>query len=644
MARPARLLASAAVGTLIALGPLAVASAQTSDPQSGPSPVPRTSAAEGAISGTVRDERGTPIPHAAAGPTRAVAVSDRSGRFELGLLPPGPYLLSARLPGYTARRTLTVQVSASVQTISAITLARGSTTPTILAAGIGSAPAPQNPPVETAAAVPGDDAPDRGAPESAGPTETAWRLRHARRSILKDLTVPADLQADGGDRSTPMVFAPVELLGRAVESPAHMATSLFADSEISGQVNLLTTGSFETPQELFSTDMLARNIAYVRVGAPIGDADWTARAAVNQADVSSWIAAGSYTSHSRAARHQYDIGVSYSTQRYDGGNVLTLRDVPAASRNVGTVYAFDTFKVTPVLAFAYGGAYARYDYLTDRNVLSPRAEARLTLADGLRVSASMSRQALAPGAEEFLPPAETGIWLPPQRTFSSLNAKGFTAEETTQSDVGLERDFGPTTVSVRAFRQHVDDQFVTVFGADMPGQPSASLGHYVVGNIGDVDANGCTAGVRSSFGSRLRGSVEYTTAKTDTTPARQVSYLLLVAPAVARPLNERLHDVSTTLETEVPETATRVLLLYRVGNGFVRPATASDAAAPGIDTRFDIQVRQSLPFLNFTSARWEMLLAVRNFFHEAGTEQSVLDERVTVRPPKRVVGGVTLRF
>jgi hypothetical protein len=109
-------------------------------------------------------------------------------------------------------------------------------------------------------------------------------------------------------------------------------------------------------------------------------------------------------------------------------------------------------------------------------------------------------------------------------------------------------------------------------------------------------------------------------------------------------MRERLHDLATSVETEVPETATRVLVLYRVGNGYARAAGTPDANLPGIDSRFDVQVRQSLPFMNFSSAKWEMLLAVRNFFRESGPEQSVLDERVAVRPPKRVVGGVTLRF
>ena len=38
------------------------------------------------------------------------------------------------------------------------------------------------------------------------------------------------------------------------------------------------------------------------------------------------------------------------------------------------------------------------------------------------------------------------------------------------------------------------------------------------------------------------------------------------------------------------------------------------------------------------------LIAVRNFFRETAPDQSVYDELLVVRPPKRIVGGVTMRF
>ena len=57
-----------------------------------------------------------------------------------------------------------------------------------------------------------------------------------------------------------------------------------------------------------------------------------------------------------------------------------------------------------------------------------------------------------------------------------------------------------------------------------------------------------------------------------------------------------------------------------------------------------MQVRQSLPFMDFSTAKWEMLVAVRNFFRETAADQSIYDELLVVRPPKRIVGGLTLKF
>jgi len=121
-----------------------------------------------------------------------------------------------------------------------------------------------------------------------------------------------------------------------------------------------------------------------------------------------------------------------------------------------------------------------------------------------------------------------------------------------------------------------------------------------------------------------------------------------VAPSAIRLGSDRIQDLSTSVETEVPETSTRVMVLYRVSNGFARAADAAGGQTPGdhsgFDGRFDVQVRQSLPFMNFSNAHWEMLFAVHNFFRESATDQSIYDELLVVHPPKRVVGGLTLRF
>ena len=64
--------------------------------------------------------------------------------------------------------------------------------------------------------------------------------------------------------------------------------------------------------------------------------------------------------------------MSYSTQRYDGGNAAALGAIRESARNVGSVYGYDEWTVSPRLVLGYGTGYARYDYLDGNGVWSPR--------------------------------------------------------------------------------------------------------------------------------------------------------------------------------------------------------------------------------------------------------------------------------
>ena len=81
--------------------------------------------ASGAIRGQVQDEAGTPLAGvlvSALGSASAVDVTDRTGRFELRSLPPGPYLVRARLSGFIAPRGQVVQVLPSGNALYSIAL------------------------------------------------------------------------------------------------------------------------------------------------------------------------------------------------------------------------------------------------------------------------------------------------------------------------------------------------------------------------------------------------------------------------------------------------------------------------------------------------------------------------------------------
>jgi outer membrane receptor protein involved in Fe transport len=354
--------------------------------------------------------------------------------------------------------------------------------------------------------------------------------------------------------------------------------------------------------------------------------------------------AGSYAARA-GVPHRYNAGMSYSLQRYQGGNTAALAALPDTARNVGSVFAYDEWAISSRLVFGYGASYAHYDYLVEPSLLSPRLSASYTVSPVWRVRGLATRQLTAPGAQEFLPPTRAS-WLPPQRTFSPLSRDGFRTQSLEHYEGGVDRLVHGATIGVRAFRQRVDDQMVTLFGIRRPDGPAEALGHYYVGTVGDATVDGVGVSVSHALTSNVRGSVEYSFATaqwSDGPPNGDRALLARFTPSVLHASSrEQVHDVMTSLETEVPQTATRVVFFYRLNNGFVKAESADDVR--GLDGRFELQVNQSLPFMNFMRSQWEMLVAVRNMFYEAMPGASIYDEIMVVRPPKRLVGGLTVRF
>jgi outer membrane receptor protein involved in Fe transport len=592
----------------------------------------QVAAAHGELQGVVTDDRGEPLPGAvvsALGSTTAFAITDRAGRFAFRTLPPGPYLIRAHLKGYVPPRARMIQVNSAARATSAIALARRpgpDDPPQFLAAGVGVTPEPASDP---------DDAGDHDH------SERAWRLRHLKRSVLKDVEAAIVAVEDEGS----FLEDSFETLGRAMGYPARAASSLFTDlPPLSGEVNFLTTRSFDQPQDLFSVHGVPRGVAFVSLTAPTAAGDWNIRGAMTQGDIASWVVSGSYARRSAGA-HQYEAGMLYSMQRYEGGNPAALVAITDGSRNAGEVFAYDRWTVRRGVTLHYGARYARYDYLQDDALFSPRIGIILGPSEGVRLRVTASRRELAPGAEEFVPQGALGVWLPPERTFSPLSTwRGFRAERVEHYEVATEHDMpGGFMMGLRAFRQTVNDQMVTLFGVSSPTRVAADIGHYYVASGGDLSARGFGLSVSRQIRGNVRGSLDYTLVNADWRGESPDSRgLLMIAPSARRTESEVVHDLTTSLQTNIPVTATRFYVLYKVNSGFAAPEVIERAGGRG--ARFDVQINQALPFLDFTAANWEMLLTVRNLFHEELVDASVYDELLVVKPPKRIVGGLTVRF
>jgi hypothetical protein len=621
----------ACFGLAVGMCVVAVSASAQTVPSIRPSPVSQVTAIQRAdIQGIVRDDQGQPLEGvvvSALGPTTASVVSDANGRFLLRRLPEGSYLVRAHRQGYGLVRSQLVQVRQALDSTTSVALILRSETeqPRILAAGVGPVDQPSG--AET-----DDDGRDGG--------EMFWRLRHLKRGVLKDAAVGlVDSLGAGGT----LLGDSLNGLGAAVGSPTRFATSLLAEVPWNGQLDLLTSTSFDRPQDLLSMQAwVPRGVAFLVLEAPMPSGHWAMRGALRQGDLSSWVLAGSYR-RAAPATHRYEAGLSYGAQRYLGGNANALASVPDGSRNAGILYAYDSWTLSRRFSVDYGAKYARYDYLAERNLFSPRAG--VTFApltdDSLKIRATVAHKTAAPGADEFVPPS-SGISLPPERTFSHLSRRGFVAERLDHVELAAEREWaGELVTGVRVFRQTVEDQTITLFGISTPGTIDTNLGHYYLASAGDFTANGWGVSVSRTIPGLIEAAIDYTTATTGWAGrSPDTGALSRAGVSLASGRDKRLHDLTTSVVGTVPVTDTRVFVIVKVNSGFVEP----DGTGGHAGTRFDLQVTQSLPFMQVSGTEWEMLVGVRSLFRDDLLDSSIYDELLVLRSPKQLVGGVTVRF
>ena len=642
-----------------------------------------TAAATGEIVGVVTTDDGSPpgrVVISLSGPNgTSLAVTDEAGRFGFRELIPGRYLLRTHFTSTTgARRVIEVSADASVFESVVMPTAHASST-TVQLAGFGTSGADgliratqvggadavqvSGPAQPDSQSTNGADGTAAGDPAALAPHDhnaKAWRLRRARRSVLKEVgfgSMASAVDDDGDDNDAGgelaldvpdrVLVGPLGLVGNDTFDPL---TDLVGGTPVSGEVQLLTRATLMGSDPLWSTDALPGQIASVSL-APRGDADWAVRGAFEMAagKASSWVVAGWYNADPHDG-HSVQLAMSYSRQAYaQAGDLRPDAALPTSiglpSREVGSIDALDSWSISPGVTVDYGTTFARYGYLKDGALLSPRAAVTITPFERTRIRLAASQTMTAPGAEQFLPPLD-GVWLPPERSFTSLSRfDDLQAERAVHLEVGIEQRVSAATVlGVRRFTQDVNDQLITMFetGRHVPaGTLPAPGGHYYLASASGVTTNGWGISVSHDAEGRVRGVVDYSLVRAEWSPWT-ASGLSPRTVGVFRTGFERFHDVTTTIETDIPETATRVSARCRINNAYAR--ARGDAVTSGLDARFDVRVMQALPFSPFDGSSWELVIAVRSMFHEQTIGGSVYDELLVVDPPRQFLGGLVVHF
>ena len=560
----------------------------------------------------------------ALGGATAFAVTDQAGQYRLRNCRPGPYVVRAHREGFAQ-----VAQHARQRPLRAAGRRRRSpcAAPMPPAEGAGGRRRRGRRRGRVRAARR-----ERGGVAAASPEAQRAQGRNAAPAISTASTSPADDDWFLEDS--------IEFIGRAFESSARLATSLFTDSPLYGQFNLLTATAYDDSGELVAFGQPS-GVAFFAVGAPVGQhGDWAARVAMNSGDVSSWTMAGDYVSRASAQpatgrRHDLQPAALRGWQ---------LRGAPGGARRPSQG------------GVARGRPRRRLIAALDRGLR--RALRALRLPRRLR-----ARQPVGPGSRlrrcprcASTPGRRASRWRRaprsscrrPMRSGCRRSARSrrigearFSTESVQHYEVGATRQFRGFSVGVRGFRQV--DRRPAGHRVRRPRSRrgwSRRAATTAWPSAGDAAAAGLGRRVEHACRRTCAGSVDYAlvSAEWESPSEAESPRPGGVAPRALRQPHERLHDLTTSFEAEIPQTATRFFALYKLNSGF--------AGDPHMFQSADGASTCSCGRACRSWAAWRLGDAGRRAqpVPHRVRRPLVLRRAAGRAPPKRVMGGLQVRF
>lgn len=558
------------------------------------------------IAGTVVTSDGQPLPgalvsvFAAERPEQTqFAVTDDEGRFAVSDATEGVYSLRAFLAGFLPSPRTRVRVSSGASLADTLLL--------------------------QLAAV--------GAEPGAGTlSELRWLLQRGRRNVLKERRAAVELEDEwrldtGGAARTPALGA---------------FDGEFGVFAASGSSLGLAEGR-----------ALDSGIAYTRFELPsTARGDWEAEARLMESALASWAANLAYRMDPLDG-HRFSAGLGYQRHVYRSATDYRPEAAPMLNTDLlqepqavwdGVAFVADDFSLGRA-SLSTGLTYRRFSYLSGHRGLAPRAVLRYRFTDDLEFVGGMAVRVDGPLGED----AEL-LSRVAHDDLLALDPSGFPsapAQRSTRYQTGLQYRLAPNaTLGARAFRETTTDQLARTFES----RPHAG-GRFEVANAGDFTAQGVALDwIREmapvSRRLDLGGRVSWLMAVVTGPDGVVLSPGLAAVPAPAATVltaadNPVVHDLSAELAARHRPSGTRVNAVYRLisHGGLVSGEFADDRTA-----RFEVEVVQLIPFADWSGTEWELSFAVRDLFFRDLMGRSLLDELAVARAPRRVVGGLAVRF
>jgi hypothetical protein len=545
----------------------------------------------GGLVGFVEDNRGVPVAGAVvslfgkgAGGSGLVTLSDSTGRFILPGLPAGAYTVRTLGAGHRPAPARQIVVFPNQDSLFTISL-----TPLLDAANAA------------ASAVSGRATAATQKEKDEARRELEWLLRHKRRSVLQAREQEGEKENES--------------------SSVRLAHASYVP-DLAGTLEVLTTpaGVGVDSAPTWGPADGPTSFSVVRLKGRIADSgQWTLGGLVSENQSATWRMAAEFL-FAPGSGHELQAATGYGTRyiRPVGGSQDQLRD-----RSVGALSLQDRWDIDDKLSATLGGRFSYVGFLRDTSELDPSAGFELRRDERTTVRGLASQRTVVPGGDVL---TLSGVSTGPALVFGVMDDR-LRPERVTRYELQVDQALGRTTVVAHTFFEGVRDQVLNVHGSGAHPLEVRNGGHLATRGMG--------LSVGRRFGESVRGSMTYTFGHS------WRDELLGVESPVLAYRTADFHDVAARVETFIEGSDTRVVAFYRLNK--LSPDQDSPATS-ATSTRFDVQLSQGLPFLgSLTRGDWDFLLAVRNLFYET-SEGALLDEVAVTNPPKRVLGGISVRF
>ncbi len=424
--------------------------------------------------------------------------------------------------------------------------------------------------------------------------EWRWLTRHKKRTVLEDGREGVALAVDHtAHPQAEDALAHVRLLEGRLEVLASPAA--IGDAE----------GTMPT------------SLGAVRLSGALSDyGRWSLGGLVAEAENDTWRMAAEFVIEPGGG-HQIQIGSGYGSHVVPA---IAPLDKEQDNRSVGAIFVEDRWQLDERTTATLGARYAYVGFVEDRHHLDPTFAVEFRPRPGVALRGGARTRTLTPGGDLL---ALSTLSATPAIAWALLSDE-LRPEKVLRYDLTAEAHAGGFRLRAHGFQESARDRLVNAFSG------RGSDARLRILNGPGALARGAGLGVERRLGGFARASVDYTRGVAERAKGP--------AMLVGAPTGD-FHDLVARLETAIVHSDTRIAVYYRVNS--MRPEGDGERR---LRTRFDLQLSQGLPYIgSLTRADWDLLFAFRNVFYEPA-EGGFLDELAVIQPPRRMLGGVAVRF